>query len=101
MRSVLEAVHILLSDHSSNFICLIAVDSQIAGRAIESTMNPQIAGRAIESAINPQTCASGHEFLKKIVNLPFCLPKVGKEFEIELFGSVSGFSTYVPRLQQH
>ena len=71
----------LLSDPFSNFICLTAVDSRITCRAIESTMKPQ-------------TCTSGHRFLKKIINLPFCLPNVGKQFEIEFFGSVSGFSTY-------
>lgn len=66
MKSILEAVNILLSDRSSPFVCLIAVDSRVAVKSIEEGI-----GAALQN-----TSVSGHEYLKKIINLPFCLPKV-------------------------
>ena len=87
MRSVLESVYILLSDPFSNFVCLIAVDSQIACSAIESTMTSE-------------TSVIGHEVLKKIINLPFYLPEVGKKVETEFFGFVTSWITAVARLKQ-
>ena len=66
IKSVLEAVNILLSDSSSPFVCMIAVDSRIAVKCIEEGM-----GSALLKAN-----VTGHEYLKKIINLPFCLPEV-------------------------
>jgi len=66
VKAVLEAVSILLSDRLSRFVCLIAVDSRIAVKSIEEGMGDAL-GRAN---------ISGQEYLKKIINLPFCLPEV-------------------------
>ena len=66
VKSVLEAVNILLSDRDSPFICLIAIDSRIANDCF-------IASEGIKD-ISPT--ANGYEYLKKIINLPFCLPEV-------------------------
>ena len=63
---MLEAVNILLSDRDSPFICLIAIDSRIANDCF-------IASEGIKD-ISPT--ANGYEYLKKIINLPFCLPEV-------------------------
>ena len=62
VKSVLEAVNILLSDRNSPFICLIAIDSRIAN---ECFMTP-----------NENKNVNGHEYLKKIINVPFCIPEV-------------------------
>jgi len=72
VKSVLEAVSILLSDHSSRFVCLIAVDSRVAVKCIEDSMSISL----IKSKVN------GHEYLKKIINLPFCLPEVRKTLTV-------------------
>lgn len=66
VKSVLEAVSILLSDRSSPFICLIAVDSRIAVKCIEESLGEELVKANV----------SGHEYLKKIINLPVCLPEV-------------------------
>ena len=57
---------ILLSDNSSPFVCLVAVDSRVAVKCIEDTMGAAL----VKSNVN------GYEYLKKIINLPFCLPEV-------------------------
>nr|XP_018669844.1 kinase D-interacting substrate of 220 kDa-like [Ciona intestinalis] len=69
VKSVLEAVSILLSDRSSPFVCLIAVDSRVAVKCIEEDMGTAL----LEVNVN------GHEYLKKIINLPFCLPEISSE----------------------
>ncbi|XP_078492068.1 uncharacterized protein LOC100180590 [Ciona intestinalis] len=66
VKSVLEAVSILLSDRSSPFICLIALDSRVAVKCIEEDMGSAL----LKANVN------GHEYLKKIINLPFCLPEI-------------------------
>ena len=66
VKAVLEAVSILLSDPLSSFVCLIAVDSRVAVNCIENTMCTSM----IKSNVN------GQDYLKKIINLPFCLPEV-------------------------
>uniref|UniRef100_H2YLT8 KAP NTPase domain-containing protein n=1 Tax=Ciona savignyi TaxID=51511 RepID=H2YLT8_CIOSA len=67
VKSVLEAVNILLSDRSSPFVCLIALDSRVAVKCIEEDMGAAL----LKANVN------GHEYLKKIINLPFCLPELG------------------------
>ena len=69
VKSVLDAVNILLSDKHAPFVCLIAVDSRIAVKSVEQKMTPEL----LQSNIN------GHEYLKKVINLPFCLPPVSSE----------------------
>ena len=70
VKSVLEAVNILLSDGSSPFVCLIAVDSRIVVKCIDQSYGSTL----------PKANVSGHEYLKKLINLPFCLPEVKKQF---------------------
>ena len=65
-KSVLEAVNILLSDRNSPFICLIAIDSRIANDCFTDSEK----NRDVSAALN------GYEYLKKIINLPFCIPEV-------------------------
>lgn len=67
VKSVLEAVNILLSDKSSPFICLIAVDPRIVVKCIEEGSGYILAKANV----------TGHEYLKKIINIPVCLPEVG------------------------
>ncbi|XP_078493071.1 kinase D-interacting substrate of 220 kDa B-like [Ciona intestinalis] len=69
VKSVLEAVSILLSDRSSPFVCLIALDSRVAVKCIEEGIGTAL----LEANVN------GHEYLKKIINLPFCLPEISSE----------------------
>ncbi|XP_039260381.2 uncharacterized protein LOC120336713 [Styela clava] len=66
VQAVLEAVSILLSDKSAPFICLIAVDPRIVVKCIEEGM-----GEVLK-----QAKVTGHEYLKKIINLPICLPEI-------------------------
>lgn len=66
VKSVLEAISILLSDRSSPFICLIAVDCRVAVKCIEQDMGD----------ILLKANLTGYEYLKKIINLPFCIPEV-------------------------
>ena len=67
VKSVLESVNILLSDRLSPFICIIAIDSRVA-------INCFAIADADENDERP--VVNGHEYLKKIINLPFCLPEV-------------------------
>ncbi|XP_076817265.1 uncharacterized protein LOC143462849 isoform X2 [Clavelina lepadiformis] len=69
VKSVLEAVNILLSDGSSPFVCLIAVDSRIVVKCIDQSYGSTL----------PKANVSGHEYLKKLINLPFCLPELDNE----------------------
>ncbi|CAK8684892.1 unnamed protein product [Clavelina lepadiformis] len=75
VRSVLEAVSILLSDRHSPFICLIAVDSRVAVRCFEE-----------ETEENSKT--NGYEYLKKIINLPFCLPEIDTGDKIQFLAGL-------------
>jgi len=65
VKSVLESVSILLSDRSSPFVCIIAIDSRVAINCF-----------AIKEEEDDRPIVNGHEYLKKIINLPFCLPEV-------------------------
>ena len=63
----MEAVSILLSDRSSPFVCIIAIDSRVAIKCF-----------AINDSDTGKPIVNGHEYLKKIVNVPFCLPEVSE-----------------------
>nr|XP_002120296.1 uncharacterized protein LOC100178218 [Ciona intestinalis] len=78
VKSVLEAVSILLSDRSSPFICLIALDSRVAVKCIEEDMGSAL----LKANVN------GHEYLKKIINLPFCLPELGSRDKRRYFAGM-------------
>jgi len=57
-------VNILLSDRMAPFICIIAIDSRVAINCF---------------AINDwheRPIVNGYEYLKKIINVPVCLPEV-------------------------
>ena len=56
----------MLSDSNSPFICLVAVDSRIAVKCIETEMGATL----LKANVN------GHEYMRKIINLPFCIPEV-------------------------
>ncbi|CAK8684873.1 unnamed protein product [Clavelina lepadiformis] len=75
VRSVLEAVSILLSDRHSPFICLIAVDSRVAVRCFEEETEEK-------------TKTNGYEYLKKIINLPFCLPEIDTGDKIQFLAGL-------------
>lgn len=81
---MLEAVSILLSDKSSPFICLIAADPRIVVKCVEENL-----GDVLKSAD-----VSGREYMKKIVNLPVCLPEVGvgSRYLISQFNLISRLS---------
>lgn len=64
ITALIEAVHILLSEENSPFICILAVDSLLAINSIEETK--KLKG------------LSGYEYIKKIINLPFCVPIVSQ-----------------------
>ncbi|KAI8507722.1 KAP P-loop domain [Branchiostoma belcheri] len=69
VTKVIEAVGILLSDPNSHFISLLAVDPRIVVKSIEESF-----GEVMKNAnIN------GYEYLKKMVQLPICLPGPGAE----------------------
>nr|XP_006817682.1 PREDICTED: uncharacterized protein LOC102802714 [Saccoglossus kowalevskii] len=61
---VIEAMNILLSDEFSPFICILAVDSRIIVEAIEESL-----GKVAMNAY-----LTGHEYLKKFLQVPFCIP---------------------------
>ena len=63
---MLEAVSILLSEPNTRFISLIAVDPRIVVKSVELSVDVIIH----DSRIN------GHEYLKKIIHLPFWLPEM-------------------------
>jgi len=69
IKSILDAVSILLSDGNSPFICLVAVDSRIAVKCIEGEMGSTL----LKANVN------GHEYMRKIINLPFCIPEIDDE----------------------
>ena len=64
----MEAISILLSSPTSPFACLIALDTRVAVKSIEGEMGEKLLKGNI----------SGHEYMRKIVNLPFCLPNVSE-----------------------
>ncbi|XP_066287412.1 kinase D-interacting substrate of 220 kDa B-like [Branchiostoma lanceolatum] len=66
---VIEAVGILLSDPNSYFISLLAVDPRIVVKSIEESFGDVMRNANI----------NGYEYLKKIVQLPICLPDPGAE----------------------
>ena len=57
---------ILLSDRSSPFVCIIAIDSRVAINCFAIN----------EDGGKECPIVNGHEYLKKIINVPFCLPEV-------------------------
>ncbi|XP_076810763.1 uncharacterized protein LOC143453352 isoform X2 [Clavelina lepadiformis] len=81
VRPVLEAVSILLSDRHSPFICLIAVDSRVVVRCFEE-----------ETEENSKT--NGYEYLKKIINLPFCLPEIDTGDKIQFLAGLMDEADY-------
>jgi len=79
VKSVLEALSILLSDRSSPFVCIIAIDSRIAIQCFEYNKD------------GDQPNVNGHEYLKKIINVPFCLPEVCRLCNYYLKFAVAAF----------
>ncbi|XP_066286223.1 kinase D-interacting substrate of 220 kDa B-like [Branchiostoma lanceolatum] len=69
VTKVIEAVGILLSDPNSYFISLLAVDPRIVVKSIEESFGDVM----LNANIN------GYEYLKKIVQLPICLPGPGPQ----------------------
>ena len=70
VKSILDSINLLLSDPCSPFISIVAVDSRIAVKSIENEMGASL----IRANVN------GYEYLKKIINLPLCIPKVKLQF---------------------
>ncbi|XP_019647155.1 PREDICTED: kinase D-interacting substrate of 220 kDa-like [Branchiostoma belcheri] len=66
---VIEAVGILLSDPNSHFISLLAVDPRIVVKSIEESFGEVMKNSNI----------NGYEYLKKMVQLPICLPDPGAQ----------------------
>ncbi|CAH1256141.1 NKPD1 [Branchiostoma lanceolatum] len=69
VTKVIEAVSILLSDRDSPFISILAVDPRIVVKSIEASYGDMMKDGDI----------NGYEYLKKIVQLPICLPHPGEE----------------------
>ncbi|XP_035682320.1 kinase D-interacting substrate of 220 kDa B-like [Branchiostoma floridae] len=69
VTKVIEAVGILLSDPNSHFISLLAVDPRIVVKSIEESFGDVMRNANI----------NGYEYLKKMVQLPICLPGPGAE----------------------
>ncbi|XP_078684170.1 uncharacterized protein LOC144917742 [Branchiostoma floridae x Branchiostoma belcheri] len=69
VTKVIEAVGILLSDPNSHFISLLAVDPRIVVKSIEESFGDVMKNANI----------NGYEYLKKMVQLPICLPGPGAE----------------------
>ena len=69
IKSLLESVHILLSNQHSPFVSIIAVDPKLAELAFqvgpESDKQPLLQERQVKE-----------KYLDKIINVPFYLPKV-------------------------
>ena len=63
---MLEAVSILLSEPRTRFISLIAVDPRVVVKSLELTVD----------VIMQDSRINGHEYLKKIIHLPFWLPEM-------------------------
>ena len=61
---LLQAINILLSEHDTSFVSLIAVDPRVMARVIEDSTRVE------------QTRVNGHEYLKKFIHLPLALPEV-------------------------
>ncbi|XP_077866181.1 NTPase KAP family P-loop domain-containing protein 1-like [Saccoglossus kowalevskii] len=80
---VVEALNILLSDEFAPFICIFAVDSRVIVEAIEESL-----GKLSKNAY-----LSGHEYLKKMLQLQFCIPtmtnKTKRKFLQKLEGDAS------------
>ncbi|KAI8495400.1 KAP P-loop domain, partial [Branchiostoma belcheri] len=68
---VIEAVGILLSDPNSHFISLLAVDPRIVVKSIEESFG--------EVMKNSNINGYAYEYLKKMVQLPICLPDPGAQ----------------------
>ena len=64
MKSVVDAVNLLLSDPHSPFVCILAIDSRIAIKSIENELGESMLRAGV----------TGYEYLQKIINLPFCPP---------------------------
>lgn len=68
---VLEAIQLLLNISGAPVIAFLAVDTRIIIASIETVLNKSL---AIDEAL-----ISGHEYLEKIIQLPFCLPEPPRE----------------------
>ena len=63
---MLEAISILLSEPKTRFISLIAVDPRVVVKSLEITVD----------VIMHDSRINGHEYLKKMIHLPFWLPEM-------------------------
>lgn len=75
IRSVLEAVHILLSHPRAPFVCAVAIDPQLAASAFASDA---VGGGGEAPNLQPVGYQYPRQYLDKIINIPFCLPKVSE-----------------------
>ncbi|XP_070580805.1 NTPase KAP family P-loop domain-containing protein 1-like [Ptychodera flava] len=61
---VIEAINILLSDEYCPFICILAVDCRVICEAIEESLG----------VVSKNAYVTGHEYLKKFIQVNFCIP---------------------------
>jgi hypothetical protein len=64
---VLEAIQLLLNIPGAPIVVFLAIDTRILASSIEDYMGKSL---NVEDAM-----ISGHEYLEKIIQLPFCLPE--------------------------
>lgn len=81
IKSLLESVHILLSNQNSPFISIVAVDPKLAELAFQVCLDkPQV----LDKPHLLQEIKVKEKYLDKIINVPFYLPKVSFLF-VNLF----------------
>lgn len=68
---LLEAIQLLLNIQGAPVIVFLAIDTRIIATSIETALNTSM---NINDAM-----ISGHEYLEKIIQLPFCLPEPPRE----------------------
>lgn len=66
VKPVLDTIQILLSTPGSSYVCLIAVDTRVAVKSVEGEFGKTM----LRANMN------GFEYLEKIINVPFCIPRI-------------------------
>ena len=89
IKSLLESVHILLSNQHSPFVSIIAVDPKLAELAFQ-------VGPELDKQPLLQERQVKEKYLDKIINVPFYLPKVSLA---KSFSRLFFFYTYLEQLR--
>ena len=78
IKSLLESVHILLSNQHSPFVSMVAVDPKLAELAFQVCPAPEKQPLLQERRVK-------EKYLDKIINVPFYLPKVSYLLKTNFF----------------